>query len=43
MAGQLGITPEQLDGLFKYANGEITLEDFKGLYVITNNDLYTEE
>jgi hypothetical protein len=31
MAGQLGITPEQLDGLFKYANGEITLEEFKGL------------
>ena len=29
MAGQLGITPEQLDGLFKYANGEITLEEFK--------------
>jgi hypothetical protein len=43
MAGQLGITPEQLDGLFKYANGEITLEDFKGLYVITNNDLQIEE
>jgi hypothetical protein len=31
MASQLGITPEQLDGLFKYANGEITLEEFKGL------------
>lgn len=31
MAGQLGITPEQLDGLFKYANGEITIEEFKGL------------
>jgi hypothetical protein len=31
MAGQLGITPEQLDALFKYANGEITLEEFKGL------------
>lgn len=31
MANQLGITPEQLDGLFKYANGEITLEDFKTL------------
>lgn len=31
MAGTLGITPIQLDGLFKYANGEITLEDFKAL------------
>lgn len=31
MANQLGITSEQLDGLFKYANGEITLEDFKTL------------
>lgn len=30
MAGTLGITPIQLDGLFKYANGEITLEEFKG-------------
>ena len=29
MASQLGITPIQLDGLFKYANGEITLEEFK--------------
>lgn len=33
MAGQLGITPEQLDGLFKYANGEITIEEFRGLLV----------
>lgn len=31
MAGQLGITSVQLDGLFKYANGEITIEDFKAL------------
>ena len=30
MASQLGITPIQLDGLFKYANNEITLEEFKG-------------
>ena len=30
MASQLGVTSEQLDGLFKYANGEITLEEFKG-------------
>lgn len=31
MALQLGITSVQLDGLFKYANGEITIEDFKAL------------
>lgn len=31
MASQLGITSAQLDGLFKYANGEITIEDFKAL------------
>lgn len=31
MAFQLGITSEQLDGLFKYANGEITIDEFKGL------------
>lgn len=31
MAFQLGITSAQLDGLFKYANGEITLEQFKGI------------
>ncbi|MBQ2396027.1 MAG: hypothetical protein II304_03135 [Bacteroidales bacterium] len=31
MAGTLGITPVQLDGLFKYANGEITIEEFRGL------------
>lgn len=31
MAGQLGVTSKQLDGLFKYANGEITLEDFRAL------------
>ena len=29
MALQLGITSEQLDGLFRYANGEITLEQFR--------------
>ena len=43
MAGQLGITPEQLDGLFKYANGEITLDEFKALYVVTKEDLPTDE
>ena len=34
MASQLGVTSEQLDGLFKYANGEITIEDFRGLVVV---------
>jgi hypothetical protein len=29
MALQLGITSEQLDGLFRYANGEITIEQFR--------------
>lgn len=43
MAGQLGITPDQLDGLFKYANGELTLDEFKALYVVTNEDLPTDE
>ena len=42
MAGQLGITPEQLDGLFKYANGEITLDEFKAFYVVTEKDLPDE-
>ena len=28
MGAQLGITPEQIDNLFKYANGEITVEEF---------------
>ena len=31
MASQMGVTSEQLDGLFKYANGEITLEEFRAL------------
>ena len=31
MAMQLGITAEQLDGLFRYANGEITIEQFREL------------
>ena len=31
MAMQLGITSEQLDGLFMYANGEITIEQFREL------------
>lgn len=28
MGAQLGVTPEQIDNLFKYANGEITQEEF---------------
>lgn len=28
IGGELGITPEQLDKLFQYANGEITQEEF---------------
>ena len=28
MGAQLGITPERIDDLFKYANGEITQEEF---------------
>ena len=35
MAMQLGITAEQLDGLFRYANGEISIEDFRAIYVKT--------
>ena len=31
MAMQLGVTAGQLDGLFRYANGEITIEQFKEL------------
>ena len=31
MAMQLSVTAEQLDGLFRYANGEITIEQFKEL------------
>lgn len=30
IGGELGITSEQLDNLFKYANGEITQEEFRG-------------
>ena len=28
MGAQLGVTPEQIDNLFKYANGQITQEEF---------------
>lgn len=30
MAKEMNVTSEQLDKLFLYANGEITIEDFKG-------------
>ena len=43
MAAQLGITSEQLDGLFRYANGEITIEDFRTLYVKPEEELPTDE
>ena len=43
MASQLGVTPEQLDGLFRYANGEITIDEFRSLRVKTDEELPTEE
>ena len=43
MASELHITPEQLDGLFKYANGEITLDDFRALLVKTEDKSNTDE
>lgn len=43
MALQLGITSEQLDGLFRYANGELTIEEFRALYVKTEEELPTDE
>lgn len=43
MALQLGITSEQLDGLFMYANGELTIEEFRSLYVKTDEELPTDE
>lgn len=30
LGGQLGITPLQIDNLFKFANGEITEQEFRG-------------
>jgi len=41
MAGQLGVTSEQLDGLFMYANGEITIEEFREL--IPKSDVNNSE
>lgn len=43
MALQLGITSEQLDGLFMYANGELTIDEFRALYVKTDEELPIEE
>lgn len=46
MAMQLGITSEQLDGLFMYANGEITIEQFRELIPepdVDNSDVVNEE
>ena len=43
MALQLGITSEQLDGLFMYANGELTIEEFRALYVKTEPEIPTDE
>ena len=43
MAMQLGITSEQLDGLFMYANGELTIDEFRSLYVKTEEELPTDE
>lgn len=43
MALQLGITSEQLDGLFRYANGELTIEEFRTLYIKPEEELPTDE
>jgi hypothetical protein len=43
MALQLGITSEQLDGLFMYANGEITIEQFREMYIIPEPDVDNPE
>lgn len=42
MASQLGVTPEQLDGLFRYANGEITIEEFRSLIPVEEETNETE-
>lgn len=43
MAGQLGITPEMLDGLFLYANGEISASEFEALIPDTETEIIEEE
>jgi hypothetical protein len=42
MALQLGVTSEQLDGLFRYANGELTIEEFRTLYVVADATIEEE-
>jgi hypothetical protein len=39
MALQLGITSEQLDGLFRYANGEITIEQFREIPTVSEMEI----
>ena len=43
MAGQLGVTPEMLDGLFQYANGEISASEFEALIPDTETEIIEEE
>jgi hypothetical protein len=43
MAIQLGVTSEQLDGLFRYANGEITIDEFRALIPPVVEDEIIEE
>lgn len=43
MAMQLGITSQKLDALFKYANGEITIDEFKAIVADVNNSETTGE
>ena len=46
MAYPLEITSEQLDGLFKYANGEMTIEEFREISSnpdVDNSEAVTEE
>ena len=42
MAGQLGVTPEMLDGLFQYANGEISASEFEALIPDTETEIIEE-
>jgi hypothetical protein len=42
MAMQLGITSEQLDGLFRYANGEITIEQFREIPTVSEMEIVEE-
>ena len=42
MALQLGITSKQLDGLFQYANGEITIEQFREISTVSEMEIVEE-